>query len=255
MNVMSQVTSDARRIWWQIAVPHAEFLHTEGFSANARFYADQFAKMTGKSDAFREKFREDWHGITYHAFQEIEERRRSFHSEKRTRKLRRLSRHMLALAEGQPAADLMLSDVEAPITRQMLCKAVHDITDWQYQEPVEVADESDVELRTYCLGPGEIDELGRRALDAARHGIALEVLDEVRHQLGGHETYDSDQRTALSSPSEIADAVQPEHADKPRAKRVNIAMREYKLAGDYNGQTDERSVRKALNEAFRRREE
>ena len=52
-----------------------EFLQEEGFSANAGFYADRFAKMTGKADAFREEFREDWDGVTYGAFQKIKERK------------------------------------------------------------------------------------------------------------------------------------------------------------------------------------
>ena len=252
---MSQVTLATKRIHWQIAVRHAEFLHAEGFSSNAGFFADRFAKMTGKAVSFREEFREDWDQITHEAFRKVEERRCSYHEDERSLQLRRLWQHMLALPEGEPAAELTLSDVETPIPRQMLCKAVHDTTDWQYQKPEEIEDESAVELTVYCLSPGEIDELGRRALEAARHGIALEVLDEVRHHLGGHKTYDSDRRTALSAPSNIADAVQAEHADRPRAERVNIAMREYKLKSDYNGHTDERSVRKALNEAFRRREE
>jgi hypothetical protein len=161
---------------------------------------------------------------------------------------------MLALPEGEPAAELTLSDVEGPIPRQMLCKAVHDTNGWQYREPGEIDDESTVELSVYCLTSGEIDELGRRALKAARHQIALEVLDEVHHYLGGFETYDSDQRTALPSPAAIAKTVQDEHADRPRAERVDIAMQEYKLENDYNGNTDERSVRKALNQAFSREE-
>jgi len=252
---MSDVLTDARCNFWQIAVRHAEFLHVEGFSSNAGFFADRFAEMTGKAGSLREDFREDWDGIRYEDFQEIEDRRRSYHEDERSLQLRRLWQHILALPEGEPFAQLALSDVEAPVPRQMLCKAVHDTTDWQYQKSEEVDDESGVELSVYCLTAGEIDELGRRALEAARHEIALEVLDEVSHHLGGYETYDSDQRTALSSPAEIADAIQVEHADKPRAERVNIAMREYKLESDYNGHTDERSVRKALNEAFRRREE
>ncbi|WP_263790011.1 hypothetical protein [Salinibacter sp.] len=252
---MSEVLTDAKCNFWQIAVRYAEFLHVEGFSSNAGFFADRFGEMTGKANSLREDFREDWNGIRYEDFQEVEERRRSYHEDERSLQLRRLWQQMLALPEGEAAAQLTLSDVDTPIVRQVLCKAVHDTTDWQYREPGEVDDESAVKLYVYCLSPGEIDELGRRALDAARHGIALEVLDEVRHYLGGHETYDSDQRTVLPSPSDIADAVQSEHANRPRAERVNIAMREYKLESDYNGHTDERSIRKALNEAFRRREE
>jgi hypothetical protein len=251
---MSQVTCDTRRVWWQIAVPHVEFLHAEGFSSSAGFYADRFAEMTGKADVFREEFREDWDGVTYDAFQKVEGRRRFFHEEKRSRRLRRLSQHMLALAEGEPAAQLTLSDVDDPIVRPVLCKAVHDTTEWQYLKPDEVDDESAVELRVYCLGSGEIDELSRRALEAARHGIALEVLDEVRHYLGGFEAYDSHQKTMLPSPSDIADAVQAEHADKPRPTRIDIAMEEFHLDADYDGKTDERSVRKALHAAFKRRE-
>ena len=251
---MSQVSSDTKRVWWQIAVPHVEFLQEEGFSANAGFYADRFAKMTGKADAFREEFREDWDGVTYGAFQKIKERRHSYHEDERSLQLRRLWQHMLALAEGEPAAPLTLSDVDAPVARQVLCKAVHDTTDWQYREASEVADESAVELPVYCLGPGEIDELSRRALEAARHGIALEVLEEVSHYLGGFEVYDSNQKTMLPSPSDIADAVQAEHADKPRPKRIDIAMEEFQLDPDYDGKTDERSVRKALHAAFKRRE-
>jgi hypothetical protein len=251
---MTQVPCDTRRLWWQIAVPHVEFLHEEGFSSNAGFYADRFAKMTGKADAYREEFRGDWDGVTYDAFQKVEERRRSYHEDERSLQLRRLWQNMLGLAEGEAAAQLTLSDVDAPIARQVLCKAVHDTTDWQYRNPDEVADESAVELPVYCLGPGEIDELSRRALEAARHGIALEVLEEVSHYLGGFEVYDSNQKTMLPSPSDIADAVQAEHADKPRPKRIDIAMEEFQLDPDYDGKTDERSVRKALHAAFKRRE-
>ena len=251
---MTQVTTDTRRLWWQIAVPHVEFLQEEGFSSNAGFYADRFAKMTGKATVFREEFREEWDGTHYDAFQEVEDRRRSYHEDERSLQLRRLWQHMLALAEGERAAQLTLSDVENPIARQMLCKAVHDTTDWQYQKPGEVADESDVELRVYCLGSGEIDELSRRALEAARHGIALEVLDTVSHYLDGHDVYEATPKTVLSSPAAIADAVQAEHSDKPRPKRIDIAMEEYQLDPDYDGKTDERSIRKALHAAFKRRE-
>ena len=252
---MSQAITDIQRVFWQIAVGHAEFLRSEGFSSNAGFFADQFAEMTGKAGSMREDFREDWDGIRHEDFQEVEERRRSYHNGEQSLQLRRLWQQMLALPEGEPAAELTLSDVEAPIPRQMLCKAVHDTSGWQYRTPEEVDDEPAVELKVYCLTAGEIDELGRRALDAARHGIALQVLDEVGHYLGGYEAYDSDQRTALPSPSDIADAVQAEHADRPRAERVDIAMQEYKLESDYNGNTDERSVRKALNQAFSREEQ
>ncbi|MCS3699175.1 hypothetical protein [Salinibacter ruber] len=252
---MSQAIIDMQRVFWQIAVRHAAFLNVNGYASNAGFFSDRFAEMTGKDVSFREEFRQDWDGVHYEDFQEVEERRRSYHNGEQSLQLRRLWQQMLALPEGEPAAELTLSDVEAPIPRQMLCKAVHDTSGWQYRTPEEVDDEPAVELNVYCLTSGEIDELGRRALDAARHSIALEVLDEVNHYLGGYEAYDSDQRTALPSPSDIADAVQAEHADQPRAERVNIARREYKLESEYNGHTDERSVRKALNEAFRRREE
>ncbi len=252
---MLRVSRDTKRHFWQIAVRHAEFLDTGGFSSNAGFFAERFAEMTGKARSFREEFREDWDGLHYEDFQEIKERRRSYHEDERSLQLHRLWQQMLALPAGDPAAELSLSDVEAPIPRQMLCKTVHDTTGWQYRTPEKVDDESAVELSVYCLSPGEIDELGRRALDAAQHSVALEVLDEVGHYLDGYEAYDSDQRTALSSPAAIAKAVQAEHADKPRAKRVDIAQQEYKLDSSYTGHTDERHVRKALHEAFTRMDE
>ncbi len=188
---MSQAITDMQRVFWQIGVRHAEFLHVEGRSSNAGFFANRFAEMTGKAGSTREDFRENWDGIRHEDFQEVEERRRSYHEGEQSLQLRRLWQQMLALPEGEPAAELTLSDVEAPIPRQMLCKAVHDTTGWQYRTPEEVNDESAVELSVYCLSPGEIDELGRRALDAARHSIALEVLDEVHHYLGGYEAYNS----------------------------------------------------------------
>jgi hypothetical protein len=251
---MSDVLTDAKCNFWQIAVRHAKFLHVEGFSSSAGFFADRFGEMTGKAGSLRKDFREDWDGIRYEDFQEVQERRRSYHEDERSLQLRRLWQQMLALPEGEPVAKLALSDLETPIPRQTLCKAVHDTADWQYRKPEEIEDESAVKLAVYCLSPGEIDELGRRALEAARHGIALEVLNEVRHHLGAYETYDSDQRTALPSPSDIADAVQAEHTDKPRPKRIDIAMEEYQLDPDYDGKIDERSVRKALHAAFKRRE-
>jgi hypothetical protein len=252
---MLRVSRDTKRHFWQIAVRHAEFLDEEGFSSNARFFADRFAEMTGKAQSFREEFREDWDGIHYEDFQEIKERRRSYHEDERSIQLRRLSQRMLALPGGDPEAQLTLSDLEKPVVRQIFRKAKHDTSDRQLQELREIGDESEVELDVYCLSPGEIDELGRRALDAAQPSVALEVLDEVGHYLDGYEAYDSDQRTALSSPAAIAKAVQAEHADKPRAKRVDIAQQEYKLDSSYTGNTDERHVRKALHEAFTRMDE
>lgn len=252
---MPPVTTDTKRIFWQVSVRHAAFLHVEGFSSGAGFFADRFAEMTGKAGSFREEFREDWDGVHYEDFQQVEERRRSFHEDKRSNQLRRLRQYMLALPEGDPEAQFALSDLDHPINRQIFRKAKHDTSEWELQDLRDVSDESAVELDAYCLSSGEIDELGQQALDAARHGIALEVLDEVSHYLGGYETYDSDQRTALSSPAAIAKAVQADHADKPRAKRVDIAMEEYKLDPSYNGKTDERHVRKALNQAFGRMDE
>jgi len=249
---MSDVLTDAKRFFWQVAVVHAEFLRSEGLSSSAGFFADRYAELTGKTGSFREESREDWDGVHFEDFQEIEERRRSYHEGERSLQLRQLWQQMLDLPEGEPAAELTLSDAEAPIPRQMLCKAVHDTSGWQYRKHEEVNDEPAVELNVYCLTSSEINELGRRALDAARHGIALEVLDEVSHYLGGYEVYDSDQRTALPSPSDIADAVQAEHADRPRAERVDIARQEYKLDPSYTGNTDDRHVRKALNENFAR---
>ena len=41
---MSQAITDTQRVFWQIAVRHAEFLHVEGFSSNARFFANRFAE-------------------------------------------------------------------------------------------------------------------------------------------------------------------------------------------------------------------
>lgn len=252
---MSQVMTDAKRIFWQIAVRHVDFLRAEGFSTGAGFFADRFAEMTGKAAPFREELREDWDGIRYEDFQEVEERRRSYHEGERSLQLRRLWQKMLALPEGDPKAQLVLSDLVHPIIRQLFRKAKHDTSEWQLQELRDVDDESTVKLDVYCLSLGESDEIGRRALEAARHQVAIEVLDEVGHYLGGYETYDSDKRTALPSPAAIAKAVQDEHSDRPRAERVDTAMQEYKLESSYNGNTDERHVRKALNEAFRRLEE
>jgi len=252
---MSRVTTDAKRIFWQIAVRHVAFLHDQGFSSGVGFFADRFAELTGKAGSLREEFREDWDEITYDAFQQVEERRRSFHDGERSLHLRRLSQKMRALPEGDPKAQLALSDLDHSINRQVFRKAKHDTSECQLQELRDVRDETVVELDAYCLSPGELDDLGRRALEAARHGIALQVLDEVSHYLGGYEAYDSDQRKALPSPSDIADAVQAEYPDRPRDERVDIGMREYKLDSSYNGNTDERHIRKALHEAFRRREE
>lgn len=249
---MSDDLTDAKRFFWQVAVGHAEFLRSEGFSSNGGFFADRFAEMTEKAESFREEFRKNWDGVHYEDFQEVEERRRSYHEDERSPQLRQLWRQMLALPEGDPEAQLALSDLDHPVNRQIFRKAKHDTSKWQLQDLRDVRDESVVELNVYCLLPEEIDELGRRALGAARHGIALEVLDEVSHYLGGYEAYDSDQRTALPSPVAIAEAVQADHADKPRAKRVDIAMQEYKLDPSYTGNTDERHVRKALNQAFAR---
>jgi hypothetical protein len=249
---MSDVLTDARRFFWQVAVGHAEFLHSEGLSSNAGFFADRFAEMTGKTESFREESREDWDGVHFEDFQEIEERRHSYHEDERSLQLRQLWQQMLDLPEGEPAAELTLSDLDHPVNRQIFRKAKHDSSKWQLQDLRDVRDESTVELNVYCLFPEEIAELGRRALGAARHGIALEVLGEVSHYLGGHETYDSDQRTALPSPADIAKAVQANHADKPRATRVDIARQEYKLDPSYTGNTDDRHVRKALNENFAR---
>lgn len=240
--------------FWQIAVRHFEHLYEQGVSPGARACADRYVKLTGKDTSLRQDFREKWDEVTYEDFQDLEERRRSYHKEERPVLSRRLPKYALSLPEGDPAATLSLSEVGAPISRRMLCNAGHSTTEWQYREPGEVGEESSVALDVYVLSSGEIAELGRRALRAARHQIALEVLDEVRHYLNGHDIYDADQRRPLPSPSDIAGAVQAEHGDKPRAQRVDIAIGEYKLDKSYDGKTDDWSVRKALDAAFRRRE-
>jgi hypothetical protein len=252
---MPYVKADQKRRFWQVAVRHMAHLRAEGFSSDAGFFAVSYAEMIGKADSLREEFREDWDEVTHEGFREVEERRRSYHEDERSLQLRRLRQKALALPEGDPAVKLALSDLEDPIPRQMLQKAVHDTSNWQYREPGEVEDGSAVVLGVYSLSSSETNELGRRALEAARHQIALDVLDEVSHYVDGHDVYDADQRTALSSPAEMADAVQAKHADKPRAERVDIAMQEYKLDESYNGNTDEQHVRKAINEALRRREQ
>lgn len=251
---MPESIETKKRQFWQIAVRHFDFLREQGMSPGARACADRYAKLTGKAGSLRQEFRDRWEGISYEDFQGVEERRRSYHKEERLVLGRRLLEFALSLPQGDPAARLALSEVEAPIARKMLCFGVHSISEWEYRRPGEVANESSVVFDVYALGSGEIEELGRRALQAARHQVALEVLDEVRHYLNGHDVYDADQRTPLPSPSDIAGAVQTEHGDKSRAERVGIAMEEYKLDETYDGKTDERSIRKALNAAFRRRE-
>lgn len=136
----------------------------------------------------------------------------------------------------------------------MLCMAAHDTSEWQHRKPSEVDEEASVELKIYNLFPGEVDEFSRKALKAARHEIALEVLDEVSHELDGHDIYEFDPRTVLPSPADIGAAVLAEHPDKSRLERKNIAMEEYRLADSYEGKTEEQAIRDALDSWFYRNE-
>ncbi len=252
---MPTTTTQKERHFWQAAVRHMSYLHEIGHSSGTGFFGNQYAKLAEKTKSFRAEFRQDWDGTSYEKFKELEERRRSFHEKERSLHLRQLWQKALALAQGEPMGRLSLADVDDAIVREILCKAIHDTSTSQVQDLLQMEDGSEEDLEVYALAPGEIEELGRRALEAARHGIALDVIDEVGRYVEGHDIYEADPKTVLSSPSEIAKTVQAEHAEKPRAERVDLAWQEYELAPNYNGKTDERGVRKALNQAFSRREQ
>lgn len=249
----NKIDSLRKRHFWEVAVRHMSHLRAKGYPSSASNFADRCADILGETERLQNELLEEWDGVEYDTFVGLEERRRRYHKEERDKKVRSLNSYAAEIPQGDPQKVISLSEVESSITRQMVCKAVHDTSRWQYRDPSKVREESSVELYVYTLRAGEIEELSRRALQAAKQKVALEVLDQVRHYLNRHPIYEANPKTTLGSPSEIAEAVQEKHAEKPRARRVDIAMEEYELDDSYSGKTDERSVRKALQEWFRRR--
>ena len=93
--------------------------------------------------------------------------------------------------EGRLRKTHRLSELERRINRSLLCKAVHDTTDWQYRDPEEVDDEKDITFKVWRLEPSEIKDLTRRSMRASHHEARLDTLEEVRRHVSGKDQYEA----------------------------------------------------------------
>lgn len=180
------------RYFWQITVRHAYHLREMTVSPSFGAHGRRCAELRGDYGHFCHAARSAYDGTARPEFDDIEKPRRTFHEERRAECTSRLEGHAFQLPlSDRHHLSVRLSALEEETTRTLLCKAVHDTTEWQYRPPEEAADEDDLTFEVWRLETTEIEALTRLALRAAYHRARLDVLDEVRRQVNGTDRYEA----------------------------------------------------------------
>lgn len=195
------------RYFWQITVRHAYHLREMTVSPSFGAHGRRCAELRGDYGHFCHAARSAYDGTARPEFDDIEKPRRTFHEERRAECTSQLEGHAFQLPlSDRHHLNVRLSALEDETTRTLLCKAVHDTTEWQYRPPEEVADEDDLTFEVWRLETAEIETLTRLALRAACHQARLDVLDEVQRQVNGTDQYEAPAPPS-GSPSEAAQEV------------------------------------------------
>lgn len=188
------------RRYWEITVRYAHHLRHMVVSPSFMACARRCAEVTGDLSHFEAAARQAYDGITRPELDEVESARRNHHRQMRDAQLSELEERIFGLGpEGRFHKTRRLSDLESGVNRALLCKAIHDTTDWQYRDPDEVDDADSLTFEVWRLEHSEIKELTRLSMRASPHQAWMDVLDEVRRQVDGTDRYE-----APSSPDEVS---------------------------------------------------
>ena len=201
------------RRYWEVTIRYAH--HLQGMTVSPSFaaIARRCSEVTGDRPHLKAAAQQAYDRITRPEMDKVEAARRSYHRQILDDRLSELKKQILSLtSEGRLRKTHRLSELESRINRSLLCKAVHDTTEWQYQDPDEVDDEGSIAFEVWRLEPSEIKELTRGSIRASHHQARLDTLKEVRRQVDGKDQYEtpsppSDSPSVDRAPSDVATEV------------------------------------------------
>jgi hypothetical protein len=185
------VSTPLRR-YWEITIRYAH--HLQGMTVSPSFaaIARHCSEVTGDRPHLKAAAQQTYDGITRPDMDKVEAARRSYHRQMLNDRLSELKEQIFSITpEGRHRKTYRLSELESRINRSLLCKTVHDTTDWQYQDPEEVDDEKEITFKVWRLKQSEIKDLTRRSMRASHHQARLDTLEEVRHQVDGKDQYEA----------------------------------------------------------------
>jgi len=210
------------RRYWEITVRYAHHLQSMTVSPSFVAIARRCPVVTGDRPHLKAAAQQAYEGITRPEMDKVEAARRSYHRQILNDLLSELKEQILSFTrEGRLRKTYRLSELENRINWSLLCKAVHDTTDWQYQDQDEMDDESSVTFEVWRLEQSEIKDLTHRSMRASHHEARLDTLEEVRCQVDGKDQYEallsSDNPVSLEgSPSQTAAEVIQDAVDDAR---------------------------------------
>ena len=181
------------RRYWEVTIRYVHHLQSMTVSPSFVAIARRCSEVTGGDRPhLKAAAQQAYDGVTRSEMDKVEAARRSYHRQMLNDWLSELKEQMLSLTpEGRLRKTYRLSELENRINRSLLCKAVHDTTDWQYQDPDEVDDESSVTFEVWRLEQSEINDLTRRSMRASHHEARLDTLEEVRRQVNRKDQYEA----------------------------------------------------------------
>ena len=180
------------RRYWEVTIRYAH--HLQGMTVSPSFaaIARRCSEVTGDRPHLKAAAQQAYDGITRPEMDKVEAARRSYHRQMLNDRLSELKEQIFSITpEGRLRKTHRLSELERRINRSLLCKAVHDTTDWQYRDPDEVGNESSVTFKVWRLEPSEIKDLTRQSMRASHHEARLDTLGEVRRQVNGKDQYEA----------------------------------------------------------------
>ena len=180
------------RRYWEVTIRYAHHLQSMTVSPSFVAIARRCSAVTGDRPHLTAAAQQAYDGITRLEMDKVEAARRSCHRQMLNDWLSELKKQILSLtSEGRLRKTHRLSELESRINRSLLCKTVHDTTDWQYQDPEEVNDEKEITFKVWRLKQSEIKDLTRRSMRASHHQARLDTLEEVRRHVSGKDQYEA----------------------------------------------------------------
>lgn len=278
--------SDARCRYWQIAVRHLRYLDAlDGTSVHpsCRVTALRHARIGEERRRLRNQARDQCEAAiarlaegeakkseeeampsalsgrlsadNREEFEQWARRRRRYHREEEEEAVTKLLRHVRQLSlGGEPQVAVTLSDATHTESRWLLQVAAQDLTDWTKTSEEEVG-QQDIEIKTWALSEGEVEELVRLAHSVAEHRAWLNVIEEAKHHLDGHDTYRASrlvEKKPFDTTNEVAEALVEKDPDARVKDLTDQAMEDWVPSEKYRGSREEKKLRKAIYQAIRR---
>ena len=189
---LTMSVSTPLRRYWEITVRYAHHLQEMTASPGFMAIARRCPEVTGDRPHLEAAAQQAYDGITRSEMDAVEAARQSYHIQMLNDWLSELKEQVLSLTSGgRLRKTYRLSQLDSSANRSLLCKAVHDTTDWQYRDPEEVDDEKNITFEVWRLEQSEINELTRRSMRASHHETRLDTLEEVRRQVNGKDQYEA----------------------------------------------------------------